>query len=410
MPHIFSRFLLVTVVALVLFLEFETRELYSAEMTQPPAPAAQPTKPLPLTEKDYLEFGRSLEEAATKNDQTTVSQLVPIARLNERAIRDLELPENVRKALLSRANATRGFTERVLAEVKNGGRYSLLRTREVDGRQRVLMRQIGGNGGVNYHDYLLVRSPDGKVVAEDLFVLSIGEMCSQTYRREFLNILASAKQELIALKESDQTYLDNISEVRKMLAAMRDGQSKEVLKIFRKLPAELQKDKLLQLAAIKATQDGEESEYLIELERFRKSNPKDAAIDLFSVDFYILKKQYDLALKSIDQVDKFVGGDPFLKIVKGDVLNQMGKKAEAKMLIEMGIKDDPKLMNGYWIRVSISLEEKNHVDTLTWLKKIEELGLDRINLDNIKTSESYAEFVKSLEFQKLKTWLADRKR
>jgi hypothetical protein len=373
-------------------------------------PASEPAKP--LTEKDYSDFAKNLEEAATKGEKASFDNLIRIMELLERSISDLGLSETDLKLLLEGAKSAKyGFAEQIIAEVKRGGRYSLLRRRELDGRKSVLMRLILEDGSVNYHEFLLHRSSDGQVVAEDVYIYLSCEKLSRTFRNMMLVFLADSKKGFVAkLKEADQVYLKNVNDVIELTSAAQSGKNAKALSIFRKLPPELQKEKSLQLLAIKAAQEGEESEYLVELERFRKAHPKDVAIDFLSIDYYVLKKQYGEAQKSIEKLDKAVGGDPFLQILKGGMLNQAGKSAEAKWIIEKALEDDSKLILGYWARIGIAVEEKNHGDTLTWLKKVEETGLVKVSPDNIKSSELYAEFVKSPEFEKLKSWLAERKR
>ena len=232
------------------------------------------------------------------------------------------------------------------------------------------------DGGLNYHEFLLARSPDGQVVTEDMYVFLSGEMLTQTFRRFLLNFLASPEQGgAVQLRGPDQLYVKHAREIGKMATAIQKDRGKEALAIFRKLPADLQKDKVIQLIAIRAAQDGDEAEYLVELERFRKAHPEDVAIDFLSIDYHIIKKQYDEALKALGRADKAVGGDPYLQVIKGGLLIQAGRFQQARTTLEKAVKDEPKLIHGYWALVSLALEEKNHAETAVWLKKIEESGL-----------------------------------
>jgi tetratricopeptide (TPR) repeat protein len=373
-------------------------------------PPAQPVKP--LAEKDYTEFGRKLEDAATKGDQVNFDKLVSIVDIFERTVKDLGFPEKERKSMLRGAESSKkNLSDQILTHMKNGGCYSLLRVHEVEGRKRVLMRFITEDGSVNYHDFILTHNQDGLVVAEDMYVFMNCEMISQTFRRMLLLVASDPKKGIAAqLRESDQLLVKNIKEILKMTAALKEGRSMEALSIFRKLPDELQKEKAFQLIAIQAAQGLDDAEYLGEIERFRKNHPKDATIDFLAIDYYFLKKKYDEVLKAIEKLDKSLGGDSYLLILKGTALNQAGRNAEAKPLIEKGIKEGPKVANAYWIRIAIALEEMNHADTLEWLKKIEESGLVQISPETIKESDNYSKFVKSPEYEKLKTWLAERKR
>jgi hypothetical protein len=74
------RFLLIPVLAFVAVL-FDCCGLRAAATADPP-PAAAPAKP--LTEKDYLEFGKKLEEAVSTGDKETLD-LLP-RRRKERGI------------------------------------------------------------------------------------------------------------------------------------------------------------------------------------------------------------------------------------------------------------------------------------------------------------------------------------
>ena len=60
--------------------------------------------------------------------------------------------------------------------------------------------------------------------------------------------------------------------------------------------------------------------------RFSQAHPNDAMIDLISVDAYILRKAYDKALEAIDRVDKAIGRDPYLKVLRGNVLLREKKR------------------------------------------------------------------------------------
>lgn len=370
----------------------------------------------PLNEKDHEEFGRKLETAVAKGDKAALDQLIPITGLFELAIADLELVPKMRQSLMTEVEKSKSkfsFRDELLGEIKKGGKYTLLRTRMVEGRQRVTMRLTGSDDDLNYHEFLLRRDANGRVVAEDIYIFMTGEMLSSTLRRLVFNLLpAGGAQGLLEkLKGADQAYLNSLRDVMRFSTAAKAGRNKDAMAIYRKLPEELQNDKAMILMAIMVAQKADDDdEYLAGMERFRKAYPKDPAIDFISIDYYVLKKQYGKAIESIQRVEKAVGGDPYLQILTAVVLNQSGKAAEAKPLVEKAVQADPKLAFGYWVRVTISLGEKNHADTLTWLKKIVETGIAEIDADSIQKADGYAEFAKSPEFQKLKKWLAERKK
>lgn len=378
-----------------------------------PAPPVAAHVGPPLTDEDYREFGRKLEKAVAEGDTAELGRLIRVMDLFERSISDLDLSASMRKGVMAGASQQSGqFAGQIAEVVKNGGSYTLVRVRTVDGRKKALFRLLFSEGGVNYHEYTLARYPDGLVGTEDLYIYLAGEPITQTFRRTLLGLLAGQDRGLVGrLSGPDQAMAKNVKVLIGMTTDIRNGRFKEGLAAFRKLPPELQKNKVFQIFAIQAAQGtGDDAEYLAAMERFRRDHPDDPAAELMSIDYFTLKKQYDEVLKAVDRLDRAVGGDPYLDVLRSSALAEAGRFRDAAAAAEKSVKGNPKLPLAYWTRVSVALKEKNHKDTLAWLKKGVEAGVIRIDLDNIRTSAEYAVFAKSPEFKELTAWLAKREK
>jgi tetratricopeptide (TPR) repeat protein len=374
------------------------------------APPMAHTGP-PLTEDDAKEFGEKLEKAAATGDTATANKLFHVNDLIERSISDLGLSASEKKSLLAGAAHAGGqFMDRLPKFVQQGGSYSVVRVRTVEGRPRVLMRLLHTGRGVNYHEYTLVRHPDQQVVAEDVYIYLAGEPLSQTFRRRILGIVAERNQGAVAkLTGNEQVLIKHMGDIGKMATMVRNGQNKEALNIFRELPANLQKDKGFQIMAIQAARGtGDDNEYLTEMERFRTNHPNDAAGELVSIDYYLLKKNYDEMLKLIDRLDKSLGGDPYLDVMKANVLADAGRFNEARAAADQAIKDAPKLPQAYWMRATVSTKAKDHKDTLACLKTLVEKVDPALEPTNLMADERFVEFVKTPQFDEFKKWLAAR--
>jgi tetratricopeptide (TPR) repeat protein len=268
------------------------------------------------------------------------------------------------------------------------------------------MRLISQEGAVAYHDIQLMRYPNGEIGVEDVMVVASGEMLTQTLRRIALPLTATLQGATDRLNESDRLFVQHMNDFTKMTDDLQNGRNKEALARFQKMPAELQKNRFAQLLAIRAAQDGDEALYLAELERYRKNHPNDPAIDILSLDYYFLKKQYKEMFAALDRLDKSVGGDPYLTVLRGSALTEMGKLGEARATIEKAIEAEPTLEQAYWGRLLVSLKEKKPADTLTWLKKMKQSTGAAIDAESIANNAEFAEFVKSPQFAQFKTWLA----
>jgi hypothetical protein len=375
-----------------------------------PAPVTVPAG-LPISEDEGSAFGKKLEAAILAGDKATAGRLIRLEELAERSVSDLNLSAPLRSGFLSGFNSggRDQLTNQLSDIVQKGGKYTFLRVRTVDNRLRVLMRLILPIGGVNYHDITLTRFADGPVGAEDIHVMASGEMLSQTFRRLLLQIMAEKDQGLLAkLTGAEQVYTAHLPKVQSMMLAVQQGRNQEALRIYHQLPAVLQKDKEFQLTAIRAAQSDRNAEYLELLESFRQNNPNDPASDLMSLDYFLLKKQYDKALDCLGRMEKAVGGDPYLLVFRANALVAAGRYADARAEAEKAVQQEAHLVPAYWARIMVALKEKNHPDTLAWLKKIvEECGM-RINEAYIKTNADYAAFAKSPQFVEFQKWYKAR--
>jgi predicted Zn-dependent protease len=180
---------------------------------------------------------------------------------------------------------------------------------------------------------------------------------------------------------------------------VRERNWRQALNTYKELPTSVQESKPAMTMRLLATQSVSDAEYLATIDDFRKRYPNDAMIDLVSVDAYILRKAYDKALESIDRVDKVIGRDPYLKVLRGNVLLREKKLNAARDMVQDAVMEDPNLLRGYYSLIDISLARRDYADTVKWLKKAESLG---VTFGDLTTVGAFDEFVKSPEY---KNWL-----
>jgi tetratricopeptide (TPR) repeat protein len=131
---------------------------------------------------------------------------------------------------------------------------------------------------------------------------------------------------------------------------------------------------------------------------------------MVSVDFFLLKKQYDECLQCIDRVEQSVGGDPYLHSLRGNIFMEAGRFADAKAACEKAIQMEPTLDETYWSRITVALKEKNHADTAFWLRKIVTQCNATLEVDELRNIPDYAAFAKSEEYEPLRKWYQTQKK
>lgn len=381
-----------------------------------PAVTAAPTATnfgAPPSADECKAFGNKLATAVTANDKPTTDNLFRMDALIDRCVSDLSMSPKDKQSFTRGASQGGGqLTAQIIDQVQKGGKYTFLRVHEVNGRLRALLRLISPEGAVNYHDFTVARYPDNTIAMEDVYVLATGEMMSQTIRRLVLALLAEHNRNLIErLSGGEQLYTKHAGDLMKMNQATRAGKHQQALATYHSLPAELQKNKIFQLAAIAAAQgSGNDEVYMKEMENFRKNHPDDAAVEFVSIDYYTIKKNYDKAVEAINHIEKQIGNDPYLAALRGATYSEAGRTKEAKAEVEKAIAAEPNLDLIYGLRISIALKAMDNVDALKWLKKMSKGCGIELDPEGLKNNEEYAMFVKSPQFKELKAWVADPKK
>lgn len=373
------------------------------------APPVATSVGAPLTEDDYREFGRQLQMAVASGNLDEANRLYHLDSLAERCVSDLNLSADTRKGFLEGFKKSvknqGGFANQLIEGTKAGGSFTALPVRTVGGRPSLIMRIILPNGGINYQDFSLVRFPDGSIGPEDFHVMVTGEKVSQTFRRMIIKIVADVDKSLMArLTGAERTFINNLPKMQSITQAIKQGRFKDAIATYRTLPTEIQDEKVCLIPMLTAAAQVDEEEYIRLIERFRKVYPDDPAVGVMSIDYYILKKEYDKSLQSLARLNKAVGGDPYLLMLQGSTLVEAGRAAQGKAEIEKAAEMEPTLEAAYQARIGIAIKEKNHSDTLVWLKKLVEKCGFSINEESLKSDPANADFLKSPQFQEFLKW------
>lgn len=179
-----------------------------------------------------------------------------------------------------------------------------------------------------------------------------------------------------------------------MIKAVQARNSAEGLRIYRELPPEVQQEKTLLIIRLQASQSaGDDDEYQKTLSDFRGFHPTDACIDFLSIDYFLLRKDYDAALQAIAAVNKSVGGDPYLDVLRGNTLLMAEKYDDADAAFLVAIDAEPELQDAWWGRVSTALKKQDQENVLTLLKEMD--GRFKMEWNDLTENEEFAGFVVS---------------
>jgi tetratricopeptide (TPR) repeat protein len=297
--------------------------------------------------------------------------------------------------------APSGFLGQIISLVQRGGEYKFLHCLTVDGHRCAEFRWLTPAGGLNYHIFALASFPDGSVRAVDYYVFLTGEWQSAALRQTFLPFTQtwmSGGNDQLTPAERD--FVGSFAKVSAMAEWLGQKEYRKVLETYQRLPESVKKNKSVLVMRLTAAREVGPEEQLRLVDDYRKYYPNDASIDLISFDALLMRKQHDQALASLDRIDKAVGGDPYVRVMRASVLQKQGKLDAAWKAAEDAIAEEPTLLTAFFCQVSLSMEKRDFAKTAELLSTIE--AKFHFRFQNLANVPVYAEFVKSKEY---KTWM-----
>jgi hypothetical protein len=359
----------------------------------------------PVSDEECRAFARAVEGAVRSGDGGAAwGALIDWDAILRAATAGIPVPESDRNGFFQGVKTSmqqdQGLVPQVVATVQGGGSYTFLRPRARGPHKTALFRLVSpDSNGVNYHEFVLARREDGKVRAVDAYVFLSGELVSRTLRRMFLCLAARGAPDpgaLGRLPGTEQAFLKDLPRFQRMTAEVRDGRPAEALATYRQLPPQLQKDKTILMLRLQAAQDAGDEPYARAIEDFRDAHPGDACIDMFSVDYYLLKRDYPRALACLDRLDRSVGGDPYVHVMRAGIHTDQGQYDLARHDARRAIAVDPDLQDAYWALLTVSLQDHHYADTVTLLDQLE--GRFHIPFGDMTQLPVFSEFVRSPEY------------
>jgi len=358
-----------------------------------------------LSEQDCREYAQKVVNAVEAGDRNALDALIDFESIFEAATAGFEVPDAERpemiRGLHSSMGSQGGLAGQLIQNSQAGGNFDFLRVRQNRQRPVILFRiiQPASSGGVGYYEFVPRRSADDKIRSVDIYAFTSGEYVSETMRRTLLPLVADRSRTFLdKLLTGERDYVRDFPKFQQIVDIAKEGKWREALALLKELRPETKRQKVVLLIRLRAAQEaGEEKEYATALEEFRMLFPKDPCLELLSIEYYTQRKEYARALECIDGLDKSVGGDPYLNVVRAGIIAERGDRGKARQLANRAIAEEPTLVTAYLTLVAISLEDKTYDETLTLLKQLDQKF--KMEFNDLTTVPEYAGFVKSPQYK-----------
>lgn len=278
---------------------------------------------------------------------------------------------------------------------------SFLRMREVEGG-RVALFRLSGDGGLNYIEWYLESKPDGEVWAWDANIYVSGERLTQTLQRMWLPAVAQLDEQVRKhMGRRNRELAKHLLSINAMRVASNEGNHAKVIEIYEAMPESVQHERVCIVQAMDSYfESGDEKQYRAMLELFLELHGEASNRELMLMDVYIYREEYDKSIQMVDDLDKRVGGDPFLYSFRAGIAYASGDYAKTKRYHDAGIKAAPEMDDFYWEAIDFAIGEEDWPRVSEMLDGVQAQGTE---LYPLKDVEGYEGYVASDEYQR---WLS----
>jgi Tfp pilus assembly protein PilE len=383
---------------------YERIQQAAQEMKDQQAQALKPPRPLTEAQKQALaQFGADLAEAATQKDSARVTAMQDNEGFCARVFN--KLPAGFPDLAGMRRGFMQGIQQREggwLWSVMSGDVH-FLRARERLGYPAVLLRIKTAEGAVSYVDIMVRPEGEGFRIV-DMFNYIFATTASEESRNVMAMMLSksagSGLAAMLGMPKMDERTGGLFVSINE---ASRAGNTAEVLRICDGLPPELKTQRIFFIIRLQAlmtlnTSSKYDEPYKEALRAAPEILGKDSTTDLLMVDLMFMDNDFKGADDCLKRLDAIIGGDPYLKFLRGGAHMQMKDYAGVLELADQAAKEDPKMADVVDLRLAVHLTRRDFkaaVDELRAFKRNFGPVLDRKALAE---DPQYAELLTSPEF------------
>jgi hypothetical protein len=349
------------------------------------------------------DFARRLERAVADGELITLDMAMNGDAFYDRVVGATKLSPGLVQFLKPMIRMS--FTSQpYFATAKGRGTWKFLRIRKADDGLRALFRLTGQGGAYSYHEMLLAPQAD-RFWISDYYVLNFAGFQSDLVRRSLLPSPAALEvlNQLRAPTATDFMMDYSANPLNQLSQLVTAGEHRKALEKYDEHVAVLKNVGIAQVLHVNAARMIDEKTCAKALQQMAEVFKNDPAVDMSalgaSLDFEPLEK----SLEIINRIDKAVGGDVFMNILRGNAYLGAKQPDKARDLYRGVTEAEPTLDQGWWGLITVHLSAKEFKDVVRCLDGLEK-NLN-ITVGDVSKIELYKDFIASPEYSE---WMKGR--
>lgn len=349
------------------------------------SPSALPeaTPGAPLTAAELEAHWQETEAALRSGEKDHLNRKLDLARFSARAARVGGLNSDLEQALRLALTDDPPSLEGLLKNLPEGGAIKLLRGIPGD-PARIRLRR-SWEGGFDYVDLFVERA------GEDYRVVDLEQWQTEPLSRHLSSTLARGA-------ESGREQLILLQEARFQASAGKHAEALETLAGLPEATASLPSVWIQKLASCAAVGSESLSQARAEFDRECAGTP---ARLLWTLSYEMSRGAFPEALEVIEELDRRVGGDPHLWVVRAACHRGAGDPASAKRSLEKAVALLPEDVDVHFELIDLGLAARDWATVAKTMTLCEErFGIKwPADLATAPDYESFRGFTKSAEYE-----------
>ncbi len=305
-------------------------------------------KEKPLTEAEVKSFVKDFERSIEKKDGIFIEQKIDASEIIERS--EIGKGRKARSFSDGVVESIQGFGNRLITAIGKTGHCKHVKIYKERDKWHALFR-FYGDEGLAYHDMELKRYK-GETGIADIFIYTNGENLSKVIGTMYRQT-ADIPEALLV----EEKWFKKLPDMRTMVA---EEKYQEAYDAFELIPDEIKKIKAFQVMYLQICSGLDIAIYKKALDDFRILFANEPNMHLVLINAFIVNKEYDKALNSVNLLDKMIDKDPFLDYYRALIYYAAGNNDEALKYLVQTVKYYPDFAEGQLELIAIYLEKGDY--------------------------------------------------
>lgn len=230
------------------------------------------------------------------------------------------------------------FPTKIIESIKKESSYNVVNYYydDTENKYHILFRAYSEIDGLNYHDYQLNYTKETFKI-EDVYIYTTGEYLSDTLRQLYL---ISIPKEYIEGIDAENNRFTNMLFFLSYKQLVAKEKYKEAYDLLSNLKGDIKNQKVIYIMKIQVASAISEVYYMEAIDELLKKFPDDPSTQLMAVDYFIMLKDYNATMSSLDALEAATN-DTFIEFMRGNLAWEFNDYENAEKSYKATLEEYP---------------------------------------------------------------------